>query len=105
MFKRIDSLVASGAMDRVGEWSVLIDLREPCECSAGHPEGARSVPLGQLGQDIPQLSTTTEFIFASGIRSRAGIPQLRSAGVRARNMKGGLRAKVAAGGPVASGPR
>ncbi len=107
MFKRIDALVDSDTMDRVSEGSVLIDIREPYAFSAGHPEGARPIPLGQLEQEIPHLSTAAEVIVicASGIRSRAGSRQLRTAGVPARNVKGDMGARVAAGGPVNSGPR
>jgi rhodanese-related sulfurtransferase len=107
MLKRVDAPVASDTMDRASEGSVLIDIRELHELSAGHREGARCVPLGQLGQEIPHLSTAAEVIVicASGIRSRAGSRQLRNAGVPARNVKGSVGARAAAGGPVASGPR
>ena len=37
------------------EKAVLIDVSEPAEFAAGHPGGARNVPLGQLegSKDLP----------------------------------------------------
>lgn len=82
----------------------LIDVREPDEFAAGHAQGARNIPLGQLADRIGEIdrAETVLVICQSGNRSKAGRALLTQQGVAdARNVAGGTRAWRAAGLPLA----
>lgn len=72
----------------------LIDVREPREWEMARIEGARLVPLGTLGAEIPRLDRAAEIVVycKSGARSANAARQLRAAGfTRVRNLAGGIR--------------
>jgi len=50
---------------------VLLDVREPKEYQAGHIEGARSVPLGELLYHLHEFSWADDFVVYSGADTRA----------------------------------
>jgi molybdopterin/thiamine biosynthesis adenylyltransferase/rhodanese-related sulfurtransferase len=50
---------------------VLIDVREPGEFQAGHIEGARSIPLGELLFHLHEFSWADDFVVYSGADTRA----------------------------------
>jgi rhodanese-related sulfurtransferase len=105
MFGRSPAVTASEAVALVHDGAVLADVREPSEFSAGHAAGALSMPLGQLGQRDPRLTSAAcvLVICASGARSRLATRQLIKAGVPATNVTGGLPAWARAGGSVVRG--
>ena len=78
------------------EKAVLIDVSEPAEFAAGHPGGARNVPLGQLAgaKGLPSnKALPVVLVCASGMRSSRAVGILRKAGYdNVRSLAGGLSA-------------
>lgn len=72
--------------------ALLVDVREPHEYEAGHAPGARLIPLGQLSREIPNLPRTGEILFMcrSGSRSGRATEIAGQAGLRAKNVRGGM---------------
>lgn len=65
------------------EKAVLIDVREPDEYAAGHAQGARNVPLGQLegAKGLPSNKALPVVVLcATGARARRAVGMLRKAG-------------------------
>jgi rhodanese-related sulfurtransferase len=107
MFASSPAVSAAEAVELANDGAVLVDVREPSEFSVGHASPAVSMPLGQLELHSSLLAAADVVLVmcASGVRSRSATRQLRSSGVAATNVKGGLRAWTRAGGPLASGSR
>jgi rhodanese-related sulfurtransferase len=86
------------------EKAVLIDVSEPAEYAAGHPGGARNVPLGQLdgAKALPSnKALPLVLVCASGARSSRAVGLLRKAGYEnVRSLAGGLAAWREANLPV-----
>jgi rhodanese-related sulfurtransferase len=83
--------------------SLLLDVREPVEWSAGRAPGAVLIPLGQLSARLAELPRDREIIAVcrSGNRSGVATGLLRRAGFsRAVNMAGGMVAWTKHGLPV-----
>jgi rhodanese-related sulfurtransferase len=83
--------------------SLLLDVREPGEWSAGHAPGAVLIPLGQLAARLPELPRGREIIAVcrSGNRSGVAAGLLHRAGFsRAVNMAGGMATWTKQGLPV-----
>ncbi|MBT8226571.1 MAG: rhodanese-like domain-containing protein [Dactylosporangium sp.] len=82
--------------------ATVIDVREPHEYAAGHVEGARLVPLGQLPGRTGELPRTgpVYVICASGARSLTAAEYLARAGIDARSVAGGTGAWRRSGRPV-----
>jgi rhodanese-related sulfurtransferase len=76
------------------EGGVLLDVREPDEWAAGHAPAALWIPLGELGARLDELPTdrTIAVVCRSGGRSAAATDALRSSGLDAVNVGGGMRA-------------
>jgi len=72
--------------------SVIVDVRQPEEYSAGHIAGSKLIPLGDLTKRINELPKDREIICvcASGNRSRSATKLLVKAGYNAFNMQGGM---------------
>lgn len=91
---------------------VLLDVREADEWSAGHAPSAIHSSLGSLGSLDPATFATAfpagvkvMCICRSGGRSAEAVAMLRSAGIDAVNVSGGMNAWAAAELPmVAEGP-
>lgn len=83
----------------------VLDVREPDEYVSGHIQGATLIPLGQLGQKLKTLPQDREIICvcASGSRSFSAASLLRSSGLNATNMKGGMFTWQYSGLPVKTG--
>ena len=83
----------------------LVDVRQPEEYRQGHINGAKLVPLNQLGQRMKELPSRRGIvgICRSGNRSRAAARKLAAAGVEAVNLRGGMIAWMQAGLPVKKG--
>jgi rhodanese-related sulfurtransferase len=104
LFSRTRSLspaeVAEGV--RSGRLTV-VDVREPAELRSGRINGARNIPLGQLGQRMGELqgAKTVAFVCRSGARSGRATRAATKAGVEAVNLSGGVIAWARAGLPLA----
>jgi adenylyltransferase/sulfurtransferase len=76
---------------------VLVDVREPFEFHAGHLEGARNIPLGQLEQRLGELSPRDRAVFVCriGERSARALALAAAAGHdAATHLQGGMLAWV-----------
>ena len=87
------------------EKGVLIDVSEPAEFAAGHANGARNVPVGQLGtsKDLPSNKALPLLVLCpTGGRAGRAAALLRKAGYeRAAAVTGGTAAWREAQLPVA----
>lgn len=83
----------------------LLDVRQPEEYEAGHIEGARLIPLGELGQRMGELPSEAEIICVcrSGNRSGYAVQMLSGRGYRTFNLSGGMIGWSRAGLPVKTG--
>ena len=94
----------------VGPDAILLDVREDDEWVAGHVEGARHIPMGELPTRFPEVAgladaaPTGEIVVVcrSGARSARVVAWLTQNGVDAVNLAGGLGAWAAAGRPLVS---
>jgi len=78
--------------------AVIVDVREPGEWEAGHIPGALHMPLGELEARWPELQASDSVIAVcrSGNRSAAAAQALRSVGIDATNLSGGMKAWASA---------
>ncbi|MEI6291378.1 MAG: rhodanese-like domain-containing protein [Chloroflexota bacterium] len=83
----------------------VLDVREMDEYTSGHIQGAMLIPLGQLGGKLKSLPQDREIICvcASGSRSFSAASMLRSSGLNAINMSGGMFTWQYSGLPVKTG--
>ena len=96
------SVDAAQARDLVAAGAVLLDVREAAEWNAGHAPAAVHVPLGRLAEAGPHVADAKKVVVVcrSGNRSAQATKALRSAGVDAVNLIGGMGAWAAMGGSV-----
>ena len=77
---------------------LLIDVRTPQEFKSGHIKGAKSMPLGQISQQLnsipdDQRHLPVAVICASGSRSMMGATRIKKAGFKTIfNVSGGMMA-------------
>lgn len=93
---------AAEAIELVRADAVLLDVREPQEWRAGHAPLATHIPLGRVataGSRLPRAGTVI-VVCRSGSRASGAVRQLRTAGVNAVNLRGGMLAWERAGGAV-----
>jgi hypothetical protein len=66
-----EEIRALEARSRMDTGAILVDVREPAEWEVGHAEGARPIPLAQLGQRQHELPVGRSVIAVcrSGARS------------------------------------
>lgn len=85
--------------DDVRTGPILLDVREPSEWVHGHIAGSLNIPLGELAERIDEIDRTrTVFVICrSGNRSALATRLLRSIGVEAYNVRGGVTAWADAG--------
>lgn len=98
----IDEIDPAGARREHRTGSALIDVREPDEYAAGHAPGAELLPLGQLESRLRSLPKNREILFIcrSGRRSGIATEMAGKAGLRAKNVRGGMIAWAHDGLPV-----
>jgi rhodanese-related sulfurtransferase len=72
----------------------LIDVREPDEWEAGRIEGARHIPLGEIGARLDEIDKHRPVVAVcrSGARSGKVVDALRTRGYDANNLVGGMQA-------------
>jgi rhodanese-related sulfurtransferase len=104
---RIDTAEAVRLMNR--EKAVLLDVSEPAEHAAGHPPGARNVPLGTLdgaGAKLPSnKATPIVLVCPTGARAGRAVGLLKKLGhERVYALAGGLGAWRGANLPVEKSP-
>ena len=80
----------------------VIDVREQDEWDAGHIDGARHLPMGELQAQAASIDRDTPVLFQckSGARSTMAAQAFRAAGYRAFSVDGGLDRWVAEGRPI-----
>ncbi len=74
---------------------LILDVREPVEWQIARLDGAKLIPLGQLPQEVHQLSTADEIVVCCkiGARSARAVQFLQETGFRkVKNLAGGLDA-------------
>jgi adenylyltransferase/sulfurtransferase len=94
---RFDISASELARDlRAGRRPVLLDVREPMEFRINRLEGAALIPLGDLPGRIGELDPARDHVVYChhGIRSVRAVEILRAAGLRARNLQGGIAAWI-----------
>lgn len=82
------------------ENAVLLDVREPGEWAAGHAPDAVHMPLGSLDTTALPADRPVVAVCRSGARSSRAAEALRTAGIDARNLSGGMSAWASSGLPV-----
>ncbi len=82
--------------------SLLIDVREPHEYEAGHAPGAELLPLRELERRLRTLPSDREILFIcrSGRRSGIATEVAERAGLKAKNVRGGMIAWSESGLPI-----
>jgi rhodanese-related sulfurtransferase len=100
---RVDTTEAVRLMNR--EKAVLLDVSEPTEHAAGHPAGARNVPLGSLdgaGAKLPSnKALPIVLVCPTGARAGRAVGLLKKQGhERVYTLAGGLNAWRAANLPI-----
>jgi rhodanese-related sulfurtransferase len=88
----------------VNTGSVLLDVREPDEYTAGHAPGALHIPMGAIPTRLPEIPDDARLVVIcrSGGRSARVTAYLRNEGLDAVNLDGGMRAWAAAGKALSS---
>jgi rhodanese-related sulfurtransferase len=102
------SVEVKTASERCDRGVMLVDVRTKPEWRQGHVSGATHVSLESLGNRIDWLKRAVGdgqvlVICRSGNRSAQAVRQLRSLGLDAWNVKGGMTAWERAGLPVKRG--
>jgi sulfur-carrier protein adenylyltransferase/sulfurtransferase len=71
---------------------LLIDVREPHEHAYARIAGARLIPLATLSSAVAELPRDSDIVVYChhGVRSAHAVAFLRSAGIAARNLAGGI---------------
>jgi NADPH-dependent 2,4-dienoyl-CoA reductase/sulfur reductase-like enzyme/rhodanese-related sulfurtransferase len=79
--------------DAAGSLPFLLDVREPLEFNADHPEGAINIPLHSLRGRMDELPRDGDILVycAVGHRAYYATRALRLNGFRARNISGGMK--------------
>jgi rhodanese-related sulfurtransferase len=87
---------------RFAAGALLLDVREPNEWDAGHVEGARWIPLGDLAARYEELPRDREIVVIcrSGGRSAKATDALVQLGFSAMNLAGGTQAWAEHGHPL-----
>jgi rhodanese-related sulfurtransferase len=81
----------------------LVDVREPIEHAEEHIEGAKLIPLGELGSRTAEIDRSQPLVVTcrSGKRGAEALKKLHAMGfTEARNLEGGVLGWKAAGLPV-----
>ncbi len=91
------SLTAQGAVQLINrERAVMVDVREPEEFAAGHPTGAKNVPLNQLEENltgaVKNKTVPLLLMCATGARAQRAVAIAKKLGYeQAQAVAGGLK--------------
>jgi rhodanese-related sulfurtransferase len=93
---------AERALEVVRSGAALLDVRENNEWKSGHAPGAIHVALGDIDKAPRRLPKGHPVVVmcASGMRSRGAAKHLRSLGIDAASLSGGIAAWQRAGGEI-----
>ena len=100
------ALSAQGAVQLINrERGVLVDVREPEEYAAGHPIGAKNVPLNQLedklASAVKNKTVPLLLICTTGARAQRAVAVAKKLGYeQAQAVAGGLKSWKEANLPV-----
>ena len=100
---RSTGVSATDAIELVAGGATLLDVRENSEWNAGHAPGAVHIPVAATAAQAPRRLPKGKQVIVvcrSGARAKGATQTLRSAGIDAVTLKGGMRAWEAAGGRV-----
>ena len=80
----------------------FVDVRQDYEFEAGHVEGSVHITLQELPARVDEVDTSRPVVITCQIGQRSGLAAefLRSRGVDAHNLEGGLEAWVKNGYPL-----
>ena len=100
--------VADAVQKMNREKAVLVDVREPGEYAAERIAQSKNIPLGQLGEKLPQTvkskSTPVLFFCEHGARSSRAAAMAKKLGYeQAYSVAGGMRSWTSANMPVSGG--
>jgi rhodanese-related sulfurtransferase len=100
----VPQVEASDAAALIASGAFLVDVREDDEWAAGRAPGATHVRLGEIPERAPDLPTdrTVVAVCRAGGRSQKAAEFLRTQGVDAVNLVGGMQAWAASGFDVVS---
>lgn len=95
-------ITANQANEAITAGATVLDVREIEEFEAGHIAGAISLPLSTIVEEYQKIEINGSVIVncRSGARSARATAFLRSVGIDARNLKGGVIAWTHAGLPL-----
>lgn len=98
---KVDDVTPEDALERRRHGAVLLDVREADEWAAGHAPDAIHVPLSEVSDAISRFADQEVLtVCRSGGRSAKAAEALAQAGVKVRNVAGGMTSWAAAGLPV-----
>ncbi|MCB9665302.1 MAG: rhodanese-like domain-containing protein [Alphaproteobacteria bacterium] len=83
-----DRIDGTEARRLVAEGALLIDVRSPGEFASGHIQGAKNIPVQQLGARLAEVNVgkTVVLYCASGARSASAQGMLAGQGITAFNL-------------------
>jgi rhodanese-related sulfurtransferase len=101
--QEVETVDPQQVVERLAEVQ-LIDVRELDEWEAGRIEGARHIPMSELGARLDEIDEGLPVVAVcrSGARSGRVVDVLRSRGYDAENLDGGMQAWEQAGLPFAA---
>lgn len=93
------------AQNMIQQGALLLDVREVSEFAEGHAPAARLIPLGELGERLPEIAAYKNkpitVMCRSGRRSAKAVALLQQAGyTQVSNISGGIHAWQRAGLPI-----
>ena len=100
------ALTVQGAVQLINrERGVMVDVRDAAEFAAGHPTGARNVPLDQLDDKLPAAvknkGVPLLLICGTGARAQRAVAKAKKLGYeQAQAVAGGLKSWKEANLPV-----
>ena len=92
---------------QIANGAAVVDVREQFEWDEGYVGGSRLIPLGEVVDRVSEIPTDTPVyvICRSGVRSAEACGYLRTQGIDAFNVTGGVLAWLDSERTVESGAR
>jgi rhodanese-related sulfurtransferase len=100
--KKYDSISAEAAYEQQRNGVLMVDVRDEQEFMAGHPRGARHIPVRELPHRLSELSADQPVLLISdqNARAHAAAELLTASGLVASTVEGGIREWRAKGHPI-----
>ena len=92
---------------QIANGAAVVDVREQFEWDEGYVGGSRLIPLGEVVDRVSEIPTDTPVyvICRSGVRSAEACDYLRTQGIDAFNVTGGVLAWLDSDRTIEFGPR